>query len=77
MSKSHIIQINGDMQRWLIASQKLRRSASICYGKIRSSIATLEPIATKEEMKILQTDAGKQRKLIFAFSMGKNFRSHH
>lgn len=58
MSKGYINQINLEMKRWLVASQKLRRSSSICYGKIKSSIATLEPIATKAEMDALQDEAG-------------------
>jgi len=65
MSKCHINIINKELKRWLVASQKLRRSASICYGKIKSSIATLEPLATKAEMDKLQDDAGKFLKLIF------------
>ena len=65
MSKCNINIINKELKRWLVASQKLRRSASICYGKIKSSIATLEPLATKAEMDKLQDDAGKFLKLNF------------
>jgi len=63
MSKTHINVINKELKRWLVASQKLRRSASICYGKIKSSIAALEPIATKTEMDKLQDDAGNVKNL--------------
>ena len=59
MSQTHVKQINSELKRWLVASQKLRRSASICYGKIKSNIATLEPMATKEEMDKLQDETGK------------------
>ena len=59
MSQTHTKQINSELKRWLVASQKLRRSASICYGKIKSNIATLEPIGTKEEMDKLQDETGK------------------
>ena len=61
MSKSHINSINMELKRWLIASQKLRRSASISYGKIKSSIATVEPIASKTEIDTLQDEAGNNR----------------
>lgn len=59
MSKTQTNQINAELKRWLVASQKLRRSASICYGKIKSCIATVEPIASKAEMDTLQDEAGK------------------
>ena len=48
-----------ELRRWLIQSQKLRRSASLAYGKIRANLSSLEPIATKEEMDKLQDEAGE------------------
>ncbi len=59
MSKPYINAVNAELRRWLIQSQKLRRSASICYAKIKSNLATLEPIASKEEMDKLQDESGE------------------
>ena len=58
MSKVYKNNINDELKRWLIASQKLRRSASIHFAKIKTSIATLEPIASKSEMDKMVNDAG-------------------
>ena len=58
MSDQLVRNINESIRSWIIASQKLRKSASLCYGKIRASIAALEPIASKNVISKLQTDAG-------------------
>ena len=57
-SKLYINAVLAELRRWLIQSQKLRRSASLAYGKIKASIAQLEPLATKDEMDKLQDEAG-------------------
>ena len=58
-SKLYQNAVMAELRRWLIQSQKLRRSASLAYGKIRANLSSLEPIATKEEMDKLQDDCGK------------------
>jgi hypothetical protein len=58
MSKNYFNQIRNELQRWLLASQKLRRSGSVCYAKIKSNIAGLEPVATKEEIEEFKNEAG-------------------
>ena len=58
-AKTYVNSINAELKRWLVSSQKLRRSASCCYGKIKSSISALEPIADKKQMDDLQDTAGK------------------
>ena len=58
-SKLYINAVMAELRRWLIQSQKLRRSASLAYGKIKASLATLEPMATKDEMDKLQDECGR------------------
>ena len=58
-SKIYQNAVMAELRRWLIQSQKLRRSASLAYGKIRANLTQLEPIATKDEMDKLQDEAGK------------------
>ena len=58
-SKIYQNAVMAELRRWLIQSQKLRRSASLAYGKIRANLSSLEPIATKEEMDKLQDEAGE------------------
>ena len=58
MSGSHTNTINVELRRWLIASQKLRRTASISYAKIKSCISSLEVVTTKEAMDKLHDDTG-------------------
>lgn len=58
MSDNLVKNINEGLRSWIMASQKLRKSASLCYGKIRASIATLEPMASKAVIDKLQSDAG-------------------
>ena len=76
-SKLYQNAVMAELRRWLIQSQKLRRSAALAYGKIRANLTQLEPIATKEEMDKLQDDAGKfialfeNRQILMAM----NFRS--
>ena len=60
-SKLYANAVYAELRRWLIQSQKLRRSASLAYGKIKANLATLEPIATKDEMDKLQDEAGEFR----------------
>ena len=70
MSRTHFNQINNDLKKWLIASQKLRRSASICYGKIKSAIAAVEPISSRSVMDKFHDETGKlilKKILIYIF----------
>ena len=59
MTENYLKNINEGLRAWIMASQKLRKSASLCYGKIRASIASLEPMASRGMIEKLQTDAGE------------------
>ena len=58
MTENYLKNINEGLRTWIMASQKLRKSASLCYGKIRASIASLEPMASRGMIEKLQSDAG-------------------
>ena len=61
MADNLVKNINEGLRSWIMASQKLRKSSSLCYGKIRASIASLEPLAARPVVEKLQSDAGKYR----------------
>ena len=58
MSENYVRNINEGLRTWIMASQKLRKSASLAYGKIRASIASLEPLASRATIQKLQSEAG-------------------
>ena len=73
-SKLYTNAVMAELRRWLIGSQKLRRSASLAYGKIKANLATLEPMATKDEMDKLQDEAGEVSFLFLNASLTDSFK---
>ena len=51
-------QIVNELRKWEVASQKLRTSGNIMYGKIRSYLGVLETQASKDEMNKIQSIIG-------------------
>ena len=74
MSKTNIVQINKELKKWLISSQKVKTTSAIIHAKIRAHVAVYESKATQAELSKLQSDMGKiiRKKNIFIFN--KNFR---
>ena len=62
MAENLARNINEGLRSWIMASQKLRKSASLCYGKIRASIASLEPMASRAMIQKLQSEAGRYQR---------------
>ena len=58
MSKSNITAIQKELGRWLIASRKIRNSAGIAYGKIKSHMTVIESSAPKEVINKVQSEIG-------------------
>ena len=63
MSKTNLKQIELDLKKWLIASQKIKLSSTICYSKIRAQMAIYESKASASEICELQSNIGEYLKL--------------
>lgn len=57
-SKSIISTLNRELKRWLVASEKFKKTSAIQYGKVKSALNQLENGTDKETLNKLQGQLG-------------------
>ena len=56
-------QLQKDVQKWFVASQKLKITSTLCYARIKANLVQFEAKANKSEVTQMQSDLGKYFKI--------------
>ena len=52
-------QLQKDVRKWFVASQKLKITSTLCYARIKANLVQFEAKANKSEVTQMQSDLGK------------------
>ena len=65
--KQVVVAINRDLKKWVILSEKFKKSSAIVYAKLKSSLVMFEMAADLEEINNIQSQLGFKQNKIYNF----------